>query len=281
MTSMKAKPDFAVIGAMRAGTTQLYEMLRMVPGICVAEMKETDYFCSSQSVAKGDDWYARQFVEKDSLWGDISPNYAKTDVNPEAPDLLHSANPDMKLFFLARDPVSRAVSHYKMSYYLEKDLPDPQRLLSTWAGQHILHASLYHTCLVPFWDRFGDEVTIVDFDALISKPEQTVGHICRTLGLDQTVAPLEAEQAANSFEELSRRPDWWNELRESAVGERLRGSLPRPLVNMAKRHLALSTPKPPPPPFPEDVIEEMKERLAPDAERFRETTGLPFDQWSI
>lgn len=276
----KARPDFAVIGAMRGGTTQLYELLRAVPGICVPQMKETDFFCSAKSVAKGPEWYARQFSDENALWGDISPNYAKTDVNPDTPQLLHDANPDMKLFFLARDPVDRAISHYRMSHYLEDNLPEPERLLSTWSGKHILHASQYYTCLVPFWERFGEQITILDFDTLVRDPNETVAQICRTLGIEP-VALAGQDEAANSFDELARRPDWWNRLRRTEVGERLRGRMPRPLVNLAKRRLALAAPKAPPPPFPQSVRESMAERLAADANRFRAETGLAFKRWCV
>lgn len=280
MMNGRPRPDFAVIGAMRGGTTQLYELLRLVPGICVPEMKETDFFCSSKSVAKGADWYARQFLDETAVWGDISPNYAKTDVNPETPDLLYDANPDMKLFFIARDPVDRAISHYKMSHYLEDNLPEPDRLLSTWSGKHILHASHYYKCLVPFWERFGDQITILDFDTLVRDPNRTIAAICEEVGVDAVDIDIE-DEPANSFDELARRPDWWNKLRQSDVGERIRGRMPRTLVNMAKRRLALSEPKAPPPPFPNSVRESMAERLASDAEMFRAETGLPFKTWSI
>ncbi|MEM7767276.1 MAG: sulfotransferase [Pseudomonadota bacterium] len=276
----KPRPDFAVIGAMRGGTTQLYELLRSVSGVCVPRMKETDFFCSKESVAKGPEWYARQFSDPNALWGDISPNYAKTDVNPDAPALLHAANPDMKLFFIARDPVERAISHYKMSHYLEENLPEPEHLLSTWSGKHILHASHYHKCLVPFWDRFGDQITILDFETLVRDPNQAVAAICETLGIEPVRVDIEAEPK-NSFDELSRRPDWWNRLRQSDVGDRLRGRMPRPLLNLAKRKLALAEPKAPPPPFPQSVREKIAERLVGDARRFRAQTGLAFESWSI
>ncbi len=276
----RPRPDFAIIGAMRAGTTQIYELLRAVPGICVPHMKETDFFCSGKTVAKGLDWYARQFDDETALWGDISPNYAKTDVNPDAPQLLYEANPEMKIFFLARDPVARSISHYRMSHYLEDDLPEPERLLSTWSGKHILHASRYHTCLKPFWERFGEQVTILDFDTLVREPEATVAEICRTLGVPPVPLP-ERAGPANSFDELARAPDWWNRLRRSEIGDRLRGHMPRSLVNVAKRSVARQSPKPPPPPIPDSVRNEMAGRLADDAQRFRAATGLPFEHWSI
>ncbi len=273
------RPDFAIIGAMRAGTTQIYDLLRQVPQISVARMKETDFFCSKQSVARGFNWYASQFAGEETLWGDISPNYAKTDINPDAAELLHQANPDMAVFFVARDPVDRAISQYR-KHWLEADTPPPEELLSSWTGRHILHASRYHLCLEPFWARFGDRVRIIDFDDLITDPEATVSGLCETLGISGVrLTPL--EMGSNSTEELARRPRWWSRLRQSELGQQLRGRLPRSVINLAKRHVVLPEAKAPPPSFPDRVRARLADALADDAARFRKATGLAFKQWTV
>lgn len=279
-SSSKTKPDFAVIGAMRAGTTQLYEMLRGVEGISVPKMKETDFFCTRKSVSRGYEWYARQFGRKDALWGDISPNYAKTDIHPQTAQLLYEANPDMRIFFVARDPVERAVSQYRMVHFIEDDLPPPDDLLSTWSGKHILHASHYYTCLLPFWERFGDRVTILDFDTLTEQPMDVVACICKTLGLPPVEVPV-TQDAANSFSEVSRMPGWWSRLRRTEIGTLLRAHAPRPLLNFIKTKASLSTPRPAPPAFSATIREQMAEILAPDIRNFRDRTGLRFDHWSV
>lgn len=273
------RPDFAIIGAMRAGTTQIYDLLRQVPEVSVAKMKETDFFCSRESVARGFNWYASQFMGEETLWGDVSPNYAKTDINPDAADLLYQANPDMDVFFVARDPVDRAISQYR-KHWLEADTPPPETLLSSWTGRHILHASRYHACLEPFWARFGEKVRIIDFDDLIADPEGTVAGICETLGIsDVRLAPPETQ--TNSTEELARRPRWWSRLRQSELGQQLRARLPRSVIDLAKRHVVLPRAKAPPPRFPDAVRDRLAEALADDAARFREATGRAFRTWSV
>ncbi|MEM0987214.1 MAG: sulfotransferase [Pseudomonadota bacterium] len=276
----KPRPDFAVIGAMRAGTTQLYELLRQHPGICVPQMKETDFFCSHKSVARGLDWYWRQFSDEGALWGDISPNYAKTDVNPDAAALLHDANPDMKLFFIARDPVDRAVSHYNMAQLVGDTPGDPHRLLSSWSGKHILHASQYYTCLLPFWERFGEQITILDFDTLVRAPDTVIAKMCEALGIEHI--PTKTKPASeNSLDDVARRPVWWHKLRRTPLGTELRGRVPRPLLNMAKRHVARRYTAAKTQALPEAIRDAMAERLSGDASRFRQETGLSFDRWSV
>ena len=279
-SSHKDRPDFAVIGAMRAGTTQIYEMLRNVPGICVPHMKETDFFCSQKSMARGHSWYARQFDDAASLWGDISPNYSKTDINPEAAELLHQANPAMKIFFIARDPVERAISHYKMVYYIEDNLPAPENLLHTWSGRHILHTSSYYACLLPFWEKFGDGITILDFSMLVNQPSDVIDTICEALHIRSLPIPADIAPQ-NSFDELARTPGWWSKLRRSELGTTLRATLPRPVLNFAKAQLALKEPKAPPPPFPDSIRKQISELLSSDVEMFRRRAGMGFEDWSI
>ncbi len=280
LTSNRARPDFAVVGAMRGGTTQLYEILRNVPSICLPRMKETDFFCSPESVAKGEAWFARQFAEPASLWGDISPNYAKTDINPHAARLLYAANPGMQIFFIARDPIERAISQYRMEYFIDANLPGPDAVLSTWAGKHIVHASRYHACLQPFWDLFGEQVTILDFDVLTERPNEVIATICAKLG----IAPAEVSMAGtprNSFDELSRTPGWWAGLRRSEFGTAVRAQVPRALLNFVKARAVLATPRAAPPPFTDAVRAQIADLLSADIRQFRERSQMAFEAWSI
>lgn len=270
-----ARPDFAVIGAMRAGTTLLYEMLRSVKGVCMPRMKETDFFCSLESVARGPAWFARQFDDPGALWGDISPNYAKTDIHPRAAELLYAANPAMQIFFIARDPIERMISHYKMEFFIDGNIPCPEELLSTRDGMHILHASKYYTCLEPFWEHFGDQVTVLSFDEMIHDPNRTLATICNVLGIS-AAEHISAIEPRNSFDDVSRTPRWWSALRRSGIGTEIRARIPRPLLNYIKSSLAVAAPTVSPPPFSDAVRAQIAEALAPDIRAFCKHAGMTF-----
>ena len=87
-------PDFVVIGSMRAGTTMTHELLSGIKGLCLARMKETDFFIPSRNFKRGEKWYMRQFDEPHALCGEVSPNYTKRDVFPGVAESLHKANPE-------------------------------------------------------------------------------------------------------------------------------------------------------------------------------------------
>lgn len=274
-------PDFAVIGAMRAGTTTLQKMLAGQPAVCLPAMKETDFFIASKNHHRGAGWYESRFDNRHALCGDISPNYAKRDVFPEAPSLIHAANPAARLVYIVRDPVARALSQYNHAWLTGSAMPEPAALLDSEAGEHILNTSRYHWQLQPWLKLFPqDQLLIVDFDDLVRQPRIAVPAIGRFLDIDLTAAPLEQ---SNSSAELGRMPAWWMAIRESALGAQLRAMLPGGLAGRIKSLAAAAGPAEgrTPPAFPEPVINALREGLAADAAALRRDTGMAFETWSV
>lgn len=112
MKPMRLLPGLIVIGAMRAGTTTLYHHLSNHPEIGMSRMKETDFFVPKMNFPLGMSWYQSQFDPGYSIYGEASPNYAMCHLWRGVPARIHSILPDVRLIFLARDPVDRLVSHY-------------------------------------------------------------------------------------------------------------------------------------------------------------------------
>ncbi|NHK27484.1 sulfotransferase domain-containing protein [Parvularcula flava] len=274
-------PDFAVIGAMRAGTTTLQKMLATQQGICLPAMKETDYFIASKNHHRGAGWYQGRFDDRLALCGDISPNYAKRDVFPEAPALLHETNPTARLIYIVRDPVARALSQYNHAWLTGSNMPEPTALIDSDAGNHIINTSRYHWQLQPWLKLFPeDQILIVDFDDLVRQPQTALPALGRFLDVDLNSSTLEQ---SNSSAELGRMPDWWMGVRESAFGSQLRAMLPGGLAGKIKSLAAGSGTAEgrKPPSFPEPVIVALREVLAGDAAALRRDTGLAFRNWSV
>ena len=53
-----ALPDFAIIGAMKCGTTTLAAQLGAQDGVFVTTPKEPEFFSEDANYARGMDWYA-------------------------------------------------------------------------------------------------------------------------------------------------------------------------------------------------------------------------------
>lgn len=103
-------PDFIGIGAQRAGSSWLAEVLAGHPDICMPT-KEIHYF--DRNYDKGIDWYRARFQRcgNDALvTGEFTPRYM---FDERAASRLTRDCPKAKLICVLRDPVERLVSHYK------------------------------------------------------------------------------------------------------------------------------------------------------------------------
>lgn len=114
-------PDFLVIGAMKCGSTSVYDYLKQHPGIAPGYKKAAHYF--DMNYARGENWYRAHFPLASELngrgaessdngrllAGESSPYYL---FHPLAAERAAQLVPHAKLIALLRNPVSRAYSHY-------------------------------------------------------------------------------------------------------------------------------------------------------------------------
>ena len=105
-------PDFLVIGPQKSGTTALYQYISDHPQVYPASQKEIFFFDLKYKF--GIDWYKSHFPvfpEKHFISGEASATYFNSKVTPQR---IAELLPDIKLIFILRDPVERAISDYHM-----------------------------------------------------------------------------------------------------------------------------------------------------------------------
>jgi hypothetical protein len=115
---MPFPPTFFLIGAQKAGTTQLSHLLAAHPDICVSTPKEPHFFTSNWN--RGLDWYRSCFRDERSTLIDASTSYAAADVtnrstaaaNSGVPERIYSLNSSARFIYIVRDPALRAFSAY-------------------------------------------------------------------------------------------------------------------------------------------------------------------------
>jgi hypothetical protein len=209
------RPDFLCVGAQKAGTSWLYRQLAEHPDFWMPPLKELHYFdqlsriapvasararddrdrhflenlrrLSARSHFELED-YARLFAPKGSLLsGDITPAYSM--LNDEVIERIVSHFPDLKVIFLARDPVERAWSQLSMGVRLRNINP-----FNTSAAQEVIQNLLdpgvllrsHPSKVVARWKRYvrPELFRVYFFDDLKQNPAELRHSILLFLGGD-------------------------------------------------------------------------------------------------
>jgi len=112
-----SKPAFIIIGAQKAGTSALFEILKQHFRLVSSRKKELRYFDDFPEIKYGDFVsYHEMFplpheLRPDKLTYESSPSYL---FNPNSPERIYRYSPGMKLIAILREPASRAFSAWKM-----------------------------------------------------------------------------------------------------------------------------------------------------------------------
>lgn len=112
-----AVPNFLCVGAQKAGTTTLYEILKQHPDIFLPrKVKETKFFVYEEKFEKGLKFYEQEYFSEckgQRAIGEVDP--AMMYEEKAAQRIYETLGGNVKLIFIFRNPVSRAYSHFLMS----------------------------------------------------------------------------------------------------------------------------------------------------------------------
>ncbi len=278
-TSRHHVPGFIVFGAMRAGTTTLYHHLSNHPDVGMSRMKETDFFIPKMNYPLGLDWYKSQFPPGFAIHGEVSPNYGSCHLWRGVPERIHATLPDVRLIFIARDPVDRFVSHYLHVWHVGHARVEPKDLLSSQNGQNMLDASRYAKQVNAYLRHFPrDRLLLLDFDQLRSDPQAVMDQVAVFLGVDRH--PVSDVATRNDAASTARMPGFIQRAWRSRGLRRFDRFISRDMRNTARNILSVG-PRRPDPEIGPDLRCQVAEALAEDAKEFRALSGMAFADWKL
>ena len=185
MTDRARLPTFLVIGAMKGGTTSLHRHLGLHPEIGVAAEKELHFFSKPEVHARGLGWYARRFPAGRPCRGEASATYAKRHLHPGTAERVRDALPGVKLIYLVRDPVERAISHYFHERRQGREGRPLERALTEPGENNYLLTSRYMAQLDAYLSCFAAEaMLVVELEGLATDPAGCMRRVFRFLGVD-------------------------------------------------------------------------------------------------
>jgi len=176
-------PDFAIIGAMKCGTSTLHEQLALRSGFFMSRPKEPNFFSDEPVFARGVEWYAGLFAAAapGQRCGESSTHYTKLPTHPRAAERLHALLPHARLVYVMRDPVERAVSQYLHEWSTREVEENFTEALDR--HERFVAYSSYARQLEPYLERFGPgRILPVFFERMIAFPDAELARVCRFLG---------------------------------------------------------------------------------------------------
>ncbi|MGB3789729.1 MAG: sulfotransferase [Phormidesmis sp.] len=183
--------NFAIIiGAIKCGTTSLFQYLAEHPEIAACRQKEPKFF--NHLFSKGFDYYQDLWnwnpsIHKVALEG--TPSYTRfTTRNPKnaaenIAQLMASEGTTFKFIYILRDPIERIESHYNHA----QQMFSKTKIASIDEGidPELIEISMYAKQLEEYTKRFQKEnILLLNFEELKEDPLSVLKKVCTFLEID-------------------------------------------------------------------------------------------------
>ena len=309
---MTKKDHIFVIGATKAGTTTLHALLNSHPAIEMSLIKETYHYCpdlwpvlshiqtlhSAEVTAllqKGESRHNGLIKEAESYQkllrseglaryrGEACPFYLRS---TKAAALIHASHPHAKLMVILRDPIQRALSHYRMEKrdalvadtFEEAMAEEFKGFESGSLSRHgLLESGLYGQGLQRFLTYFPkNQLLILDIDELNQRPL-----IAKTLSLFLHI------DAQGFTDEATRLNDWGQArhqglnrfLATSGLKALIRQLLPKDIIEAGKARFYRPASSDPSESIPIPLMKKLEAFYREDVRQLQDFLETPYPTW--
>ena len=188
-----------ILGAMKCGTTALFQALRQHPEILPSAEKEPAYWIQEEARQQG-------LAGFRPLWAHHGPNptawrmeastgYAKIPVRPSPAPVLAGQDAEFRFIYVTRNPLERIRSQYEHSLaegWFKKPIHEFLHPAAVWFSK-------YHLQLQPFVDWFGKErIHVLSYEELCADAGTALQGIANFLEIDAGAMPPGLPRANDS-----------------------------------------------------------------------------------
>jgi hypothetical protein len=214
-------PKFLIIGAAKAGTTTLFDLLKQHPQVFLPFAKEPMFFSHDENYQRGLDWYKNTYFKGSERYltsGEATPHYLYWSEKTAARIKKAYNGNSIKIIVVLRDPVARAYSWYgNMRKDGTEDLSFENALAEEGTRIKEEYAELYRTgsmqygyyrggcyarLLVPFLELFPrNDFKFILQDDIINEYAKTSCDILDFIGLepDFPITPIRSNPASMPY----------------------------------------------------------------------------------
>ena len=170
-----------IIGAMKCGTTSLFDYLSIHPSICPAVVKEPGYFSDSpihKYPAKAFEELFKFQTDQHKYTLEASTNYTKYPLEKNVPRKIYEYGIRPKFIYIVRNPFTRIESQYN---YISS-IYDPDTPLTS---PTFVSLSNYYLQIMQYMQYFQKtDFLILSFEQLSRDPIKTMEETCRFLDIE-------------------------------------------------------------------------------------------------
>lgn len=201
-------PTFLIIGAQKAATTTLHQLLRQHPEVFLPELKETNYLIEQGNLARGREWYESLFDPAGDRphRGEASPGYTMFPHFRGAPERAATLMPTARLIYVIRHPVERMRSAWAQQ--TGEGLEDRDLVDALLGDSHHIQLSSYGLQTAQWLAHFPrEQLLVLRQEDLRDHPGTVIDQVLQHLGLPTGWRPADLGRAWNVTEDkrLQRR----------------------------------------------------------------------------
>ena len=211
------KPNFIIIGAMKAATTSLYTYLKQHPDVFMTAIKEPMFFNNFQNnnnfkilgrktkkITTFEQYYPLfDAVKNEKAIGEASPTYISSE---NCPNLIQQHLPNVKIIAVLRQPVARAYSNFLHARRANRESisdfetafnKETERKTENWSPLYHYKSKGYYTeQLERYFTLFPKEnIKVLLFEDLVNNPIETTQELFKFLNIDKSFIPETSKKA--------------------------------------------------------------------------------------
>lgn len=213
-SSLRALPNFLVIGTMKSGTSSMYHYLKEHSQISMAYKGEVHFF--DNNFHKEERWYRSffpfKYKAKIQAIGEVTPGYL---FKGGVPERVKKLIPKARFIILVRNPVDRTYSHFqqvlkrKLSDLTFEEFIKPALSETTELDElpsNMLRRGLYGQQIIRWFKHFDrKQFLFIESEEFFADPNTTMKQVHTFLGLKhEPVINLNPRKTGGYTTEMSR-----------------------------------------------------------------------------
>lgn len=266
-----------IIGAMKSGTSSLYDYLIKHPRICPCQIKEPEFFSKNQNrsikVDNYEDlWEHDPKVHKFVI--EASTGYTKYPHETGVPERIFNYGINPNFIYIVRNPFERILSHYNSF----KHTPNFDLNIKL-SNDRFVAVSNYYLQLHQFLKYFPNkqQYLILDFSELADNPKLVIDKVLDFLNLEKDSYDNRNYEVKNSTARLSKIEEF---LFKSNLIQ-LSQLLPNNFKTKLKTFFRQKTPSSNQRSFSKEEYNEIYNQLRNDMVKFQKEFGIDVSRWGF